>query len=87
MRLIQPAEFLKNVSEACLVIVSRQHCYDFKKAYVDGGSVVLQENSWRKPNFKNLVAPEAEAAVVRTARSTPPLENCELLTSCAKAAF
>ena len=72
MSLIELAEYLKNVSEACRVMgVSRQHFYDIKKAYADGGMPALQEKSRRKPNFKNRVAPEIEAAVVRTAEEYP----------------
>ena len=63
MSLIELAEYLKNVSEACRVMgVSRQHFYDIKGAYADGGMPALQEKSQRKPNFKNRVAPEIEAA-------------------------
>ena len=51
--------------------VSRQHFYDIKKAYADGGIQALQEKSRRKPNFKNRVAPEIEAEVVRTAEEYP----------------
>ena len=72
MSLIELAEYLKNVSEPCRVMgVSRQHFYDIKKIYADGGMPALQEKSRRKPNFKNRVAPEIEAAVVRTAEEYP----------------
>jgi transposase InsO family protein len=72
MSLIELAEYLKNVSEACRVMgVSRQHFYDIKKAYADGGMPALQEKSRRKPNFKNRVAPEIEDAVVRAAEEYP----------------
>jgi transposase InsO family protein len=72
MSLIELAEYLRNVSEACRVMgVSRQHFYDIKKAYADGGMPALQEKSRRKPNFKNRVAPEIEDAVVRTAEEYP----------------
>ena len=72
MSLMELAEYLKNVSEACRVMgVSRQHFYDIKKAYADGGMPALQEKSRRKPNFKNRVAPEIEAEVVRTAEEYP----------------
>ena len=72
MSLIELAEYLKNVSEACRVMgVSRQHFYDIKKAYADGGIPALQEKSRRKPNLKNRVAPEIEDAVVRTAEEYP----------------
>jgi transposase InsO family protein len=72
MSLIELAEYLKNVSEACRVMgVSRQHFYDIKKAYAEGGMPALQEKSRRKPNLKNRVTPEIEDAVVRTAEEYP----------------
>ena len=72
MSLIELAEYLRNVSEACRVMgVSRQHFYDIKKAYADGGMPALQEKSRRKPNIKNRVAPEIEAAVVLIAEEYP----------------
>jgi len=56
---MEPAEYLKNVSEACCVMgVIRQHFYDIKKAYAEGGMPTLQEKSRRQPNFKTRVAPE-----------------------------
>ena len=74
MSLIELAEYLKNVSEACRVRgVWRQHFYDIKQAYADGGMPALQEKSRRKPNFKNRLAPEIEAAVVRNRRGIPRL--------------
>jgi hypothetical protein len=69
MSLIELEEYLKNVSEACRVMgVSRQHFYDIKKAYAEGGMLALQEKSRRKPNFKHRVAPEIEAAVAKKGR-------------------
>ncbi len=39
MSLIELAEYLQNVSEACKIHgVSRQHFYDIKKAYEENGS-------------------------------------------------
>lgn len=55
MSLMELAEYLKNVSEACRVMgVSSQHFYDIKKVDTDGGMPALQEKSRRKANFKNL---------------------------------
>ena len=46
MSLMELAEYLQNVSEACGVMgVSRQHFYDIKKAYAEGGLAALQEKS------------------------------------------
>jgi hypothetical protein len=42
MSLIGLAEYLKNASEACRVMgMSRQHFYDIKKAYAEGGMPAL----------------------------------------------
>ncbi len=61
--IIELAEFLKNVSQACKVNgVSRQHFYDIKKAYEEHGLEGLKEKIRRKPCLKNRVAPEVEDA-------------------------
>ena len=72
MSLLELAEYLQNVSEACRVMgVSRQHFYDIKQAYEVGGAEALREKSRRKPNLKNRVAPEIEEAVVCVAEEYP----------------
>lgn len=72
MSLIQLAEYLNNVSEACrLNGVSRQHFYDIKQTYEEGGMEALREKSRRKPNHKNRVAPEIEEEVVNIAIEFP----------------
>jgi transposase InsO family protein len=72
MSLLELAEYLKNVSQACRVMgVSRQHFYDIKRAYEEGGTEALREKSRRKPNVKNRVAPEIEQAVVTMAIEQP----------------
>lgn len=72
MNLIELAEYLKNVSEACRVMgVSRQHFYDIKAAYDEGGIAALKEKSRRKPNIKNRIAPEIEELVVALAYEYP----------------
>jgi transposase InsO family protein len=72
MGLIELADYLKNVSEACRVTgVSRQHFYDIKKAYEEGGLEALRERSRRKPCLKNRVAPEVEEAVCTLALEQP----------------
>ena len=64
LSIIELAEFLKNVSQACRINgVSRQHFYDIKKAYDEHGIEGLKEKSRRKPCIKNRVAPEIEEAV------------------------
>ncbi len=72
MNLIELAEYLKNVSEACRVMgVSRQHFYDIKQAYEDGGIDALKERSRRQPNRKNRIAPEIEEHVIALALENP----------------
>ncbi len=70
--IIELAEFLKNVSQACKVNgVSRQHFYDIKKAYEEHGMEGLKEKTRRKPCLKNRVAPEVEDAVLEMAIEYP----------------
>jgi len=46
LSIIELAEFLKNVSQACRINgVSRQHFYDIKKAYNEHGIEGLKEKS------------------------------------------
>ena len=72
LSLIELAEFLKNVSQACKINgVSRQHFYDIKKAYDEHGIEGLKEKSRRRPCIKNRVAPEVEEAVVKMAYEYP----------------
>jgi transposase InsO family protein len=70
--LLELGEYLKNVSEACRVMgVSRQHFYELKKSYEEGGLEALKEKSRRVPNAKNRVAPEVEEAVLAFAEEFP----------------
>jgi len=72
LTLLELAELLKSVSDACRVSnCSRQHFYDVRKAYKEGGIEALREKSRRKPNFANRVAPEVEEAVVKMAFEYP----------------
>ena len=72
LSLLELAEFLKNISQACRINgCSRQHFYDIKKAYVEHGWDGLKEKSRRKPCLKNRVAPEVEEAVVQMAYEYP----------------
>jgi len=70
--LIELAEYLQNVSQACKINgVSRQHFYDIKKTYEEHGLEGLREKSRRKPCIKNRVAPEVEEAVLNMAYEYP----------------
>ena len=72
LSLLELGELLKNVSQACRTMgVSRQHFYDIKQAYEAGGIEALREQSRRKPNHRNRVAPELEEAVVKLAEEFP----------------
>jgi transposase InsO family protein len=72
LSLLELAEYLKNVSQACRINgVSRQHFYDIKKAYEEHGLEGLKEKSRRKPCIKNRVAPEVEEAVLKMAIEYP----------------
>jgi transposase len=70
--IIELADFLKNISEACRINgCSRQHFYDIKKAYEENGLEGLREKSRRKPCIKNRVAPEVEEAILQMALEYP----------------
>jgi transposase InsO family protein len=70
--LIELAEYLQNVSQACKINgVSRQHFYDIKKVYEEQGLEGLREKSRRKPCLKNRVSPEVEDAVLTIAYEYP----------------
>jgi hypothetical protein len=72
LSIIELAEFLKNVSQACRINgVSRQHFYDIKKAYDEHGIEGLKEKSRRKPCIKNRVAPEIEESVMTMSLEYP----------------
>lgn len=63
--LLDLAEQLQNVSEACRIMrVSRDTFYRVKRAYEDEGIDGLREKTRRKPNVKNRVPSEVEEAVL-----------------------
>ncbi len=72
LSLLELADYLKNVSEACRVMgVSRQHFYDIKQAFETGGIEALREKNRQKPNFRNRAPAHVEEAVCGFALEQP----------------
>lgn len=70
--LLNLAEQLQNVSQACKVMgFSRDTFYRYKEAVDEGGVEALLEKSRRKPNLRNRVDPDVEAAVLKQALDEP----------------
>ena len=70
--LLNLAEELGNVSKACQVMgVSRDTFYRYKSAVEEGGVEALFDQTRRKPNAKNRVDEQTEAAVVAYAIEFP----------------
>lgn len=70
--LLNLAEELGNVSQACKVMgLSRDTFYRYKSAVEDGGVEALLDKSRRKPNLKNRVDEQVEAAVLAYALEQP----------------
>jgi transposase InsO family protein len=72
--LLELANVLKNVSEACRIFgYSRDTFYRAKNAYEEGGLEALKEKSRRKPNIRNRVPEHVEEAVLELAYEDPSL--------------
>lgn len=72
--LLELAEHLGNVSQACKVLgFSRDTFYRVKDAYEEGGKGALKEISRRKPNLKNRVEEGVEKRLCELAIENPAL--------------
>ncbi|MCL4146813.1 UNVERIFIED_CONTAM: hypothetical protein GTU68_021358 [Idotea baltica] len=70
--LLNLAEQLQNVSQACKVMgFSRDTFYRYKEAVDEGGVDALLEKTRRKPNLQNRVDPVVESAVLSHAIEQP----------------
>ena len=70
--LLNLAEELGNVSQACRVMgLSRDTFYRYKEAMDNGGVEALFDKNRRQPNLKNRVDERTEVAVVQHATDFP----------------
>jgi len=70
--LLNLAEQLQNVSQACKVMgFSRDTFYRYKAAVDEGGVDALLEKTRKKPNLRNRVDPAVEEAVLKHALDEP----------------
>ena len=65
-----------NVSQACRIMGhSRDSVSRFQEPYEQGGEMALMELSRQRPNLRNRVAAEIEAAVLELAVAQPAWDN------------
>lgn len=74
--LLNLAEKLNNVSQACKIMgVSRDTFYRYKELVDEGGLESLIDRSRRAPNLKNRVDEQTESAVINYISSTWSSQN------------
>ena len=65
--LLNLAQELKNVSQACKMLgYSRDTFYRYRDLVDEGGEIALHDKSRRKPNLKNRIDNAIETSVVQT---------------------
>ena len=70
--LLELANYLRNVSEACRVMgYSRDTFYRAKNAYDEGGMKALKEKTRRVPRVRNRVSESTEQAILDIALEDP----------------
>ena len=70
--LLELANYLKNVSEACRVMgYSRDTFYRAKHAYDEGGIEALKEKTRRTPRIRNRVPESVEQAIIDLSLEDP----------------
>ena len=83
LSIIELAEFLKNVSQACRINdVPRQHFYDIKKAYAGHGIEELEEKSCRKSCIKAVLLQKLNRPLLKCPWNIRPTARPGLPISC-----
>jgi transposase InsO family protein len=85
LNLLELGTYLGNVSEACRTMgYSRDTFYRIKRLYDEGGVEALREETRRKPNPRNRVSEDVEAAVVAVALEQPAWGQVRVASMLAK---
>jgi transposase InsO family protein len=85
LNLLELGTYLGNVSEACRTMgYSRDTFYRIKKLYDEGGVDALREETRRKPNPRNRIPQDVEAAIVALALEQPAWGQVRVASMLAK---